>query len=259
MDRRHFIEAGATIGAGLMFDSPGQFSPNTTLAQTASSSPFAGTRPMKFINFVKYRDLDRIAAARADHFAYADRLREQGGLAIGGPLLDDQHRRIGLLFIYQAASRNAALAFAQQDPFTLANALNDPEITDWRLRGVNLDLLVNANHAADHGGAQNTQIRLFAAYVKYGADRSKLEAVRPAHWEYDRTLESAEKMALAGPFANDEGGLFVYNAGRREEALSCLKQDPFAVEGVLAEFELLEWVIEGVNPDLLTRDFTSSP
>ena len=54
---------------------------------------------MKFINFVKYRDLDRIAGARPAHFAYADRLRAQGKLAIGGPLLDDQGRRIGLLFV----------------------------------------------------------------------------------------------------------------------------------------------------------------
>ena len=33
---------------------------------------------MKFINYVKYRDLDKIASARTAHFAYADRLREQG-------------------------------------------------------------------------------------------------------------------------------------------------------------------------------------
>ena len=32
-----------------------------------------------------------------------------------------------------------------------------------------------------------------------------------------------------------------------------------AVEGVFADFELLEWVIEGVNPDLLASDFASSP
>ena len=55
---------------------------------------------MKVINFVKYRDLERIAGARLAHFAYADRLRAQGKLVIGGPLLDDQDRRIGLLFIY---------------------------------------------------------------------------------------------------------------------------------------------------------------
>jgi uncharacterized protein YciI len=212
---------------------------------------------MKFINFVKYSDLEKVASARPGHFAYADRLRAQGKLAIGGPLIDDQGRRIGLLFVYEAVSRDEALAFAQEDPFTLANALSGYEITEWRLRGVNLDLLIKANRSADQSGGKNTQIRLFANYAKYAADKSRLATARPAHWEYDRTLKSAGKLALAGPFADDKGGLFVYCAVRREEALSCLKQDPFALEGVFADNELLEWLIEGVNPDLLTSDFTS--
>src|SRR5215470_7050954 len=105
---------------------------------------------MKFINFVKYRDLDKIAGARPAHFAYADRLRAQGNLAIGGPLLDDQRRRIGLLFVYEAVSREAAETFAKEDPFTFANALASYEITEWRLRGVNLDLLIKANRSGDH-------------------------------------------------------------------------------------------------------------
>jgi uncharacterized protein YciI len=86
---------------------------------------------MKFINYVKYRDLDKIAKARTAHFAYADRLREQGKLAIGGPLTDDEGRRIGLLFVYEAISRDEALAFAQEDPFTLANALSSYAIIEW--------------------------------------------------------------------------------------------------------------------------------
>jgi hypothetical protein len=61
---------------------------------------------------------------------------------------------------------------------------------------------------------------------------------------------------LAGPFADDKGGLFVYKAVRREDAISYVKQDPFALEGVFAEYELLEWLIEGVNPDLLATDFS---
>ena len=129
---------------------------------------------MKFVNFAKYSDLERIAGARPAHFAYADRLRAQGELAIGGPLLDDQGRRIGLLFIYEAVSRDAALALAQEDPFTLANALSGYEITEWRLRGVNLDLLIKANRSGDQSGGKNTQIRLFANYAKYGADKSRL-------------------------------------------------------------------------------------
>ena len=213
---------------------------------------------MKFINFVKYADLDRIAAARPAHFAYADRVRAQGQLAIGGPLLNDQGRRIGLLFVYEAVSRDAAVALAKEDPFTLANALSSYEITEWRLRGVNLDLLVTANRSADQIGDKTTQIRLFANYAKYGTDKSKLTAVRPAHWTYDQTLKRAGRLALAGPFANDAGGLFVYSAADREEALSCLQRDPFAAEGVVANYELLEWIVEGVNPDLLAGDFSSA-
>ena len=212
---------------------------------------------MKFINVAKYRDLNRIAGARAAHFAYADRLRAQRNLAIGGPLLDEQGRRIGLLFVYEAVSKEAALAFAREDPFTLANALRGYEITEWRLRGVNLDLLVKANRSADQSDGKDTQIRLFANYAKYGADKSRLATVRAAHWDYDRTLKSAGKLALAGPFANDNGGLFVYNAEGKEEAMSYLKRDPFTVEGVFADYELLEWLIEGVNPDLLVSDFSS--
>jgi hypothetical protein len=64
-------------------------------------------------------------------------------------------------------------------------------------------------------------------------------------------------LALAGPFADDKGGLFVYRADRREDAMSYLKQDPFALEGVFGDCELLEWLIEGVNPDLLASDFSS--
>lgn len=153
---------------------------------------------MKFVNFVRYRDLDKIAAARPAHFAYADGLRAQRKLAIGGPLTDDQGRRIALLFIYEASSRDEALTFAQEDPFTVANALSSYEISEWRLRGANLDLLIEANRE------------------------------------------------------DDKGGLFVYNALSRDEAMSCVKQDPFALEGVYADCELLEWVIEGLNPDLFT-------
>jgi uncharacterized protein YciI len=135
--------------------------------------------------------------------------------------------------------------------------LSSYEITEWRLRGANVDLLIEANRAAHQSGGENTQSRLFANYAKYVADKSRLATVRSTHWEYDRTLKNAGKLALAGPFADDEGGLFVYNAVRREEAMSYLKQDPFAQEGVFADCELLEWLIEGLNPDLFTIDLSS--
>src|SRR4029077_19826587 len=110
--------------------------------------------------------------------------------------------------------------------------------------------------SADRSGNKSPQIRLFANYAKYNVDQSRLATARPAHWEYDRTLKGAGKLALAGPFAKDDGGLFVYNAPSKAEAMSYLMQDPFAIESVFAGYELLEWNVEGVNPDLLVSDFS---
>ena len=52
---------------------------------------------------------------------------------------------------------------------------------------------------------------------------------------------------LAGPLADDKGGLFVYYADCREEAMSYLRQDPLALKGVFADYEFLEWFIEGIT------------
>ena len=111
---------------------------------------------MKFINFAIYGDLDTIARARPAHFAYADRLRAERKLAIGGPLLDDSGRRVALLFIYEAVSRYEALAFAQQDPFTVANGLSRYDVSEWRLRGANVDLLIEANRSARQSGGPSS-------------------------------------------------------------------------------------------------------
>jgi len=230
--------------------------PRKAFPLISTSDPFELRKkgnPKKFVNVAKYKDLDAIARTRPAHFAYADRLRAQGRLAVGGPLLDDKGRRIGLLFVYEAVSKDAALVLAEKDPFTLANALSSYEVTEWRLCGVNLNLLVKANRSADQRIGRNTPIRLFANYAKYDTGKSKLTSVVTAHREYDRRLKNSGKLALAGSFANDEGGLFVYSTTGREEAMSWLKQDPFAVESVFADYELLEWLIEGINPDLLAN------
>jgi uncharacterized protein YciI len=244
--RRRFL-ASAAVGAIVALV------PNSEVQAAVISR--GGRHVRKFINFVKYRDLKLIADARAAHFAYADRLRERGQLAIGGPLLDEAGRRTGLLFIYEAESREDALALAREDPFTLANALASTEINEWRIRGVNVDLLVKANRSGDRVHSEGGTVRLFANYANYGADKAKLDAVRPAHWEYDRRLNSNGKFVLGGPFANDKGGLFVYNAHDRKDAIACAENDPFFVEGVITEYELREWLIEGVNKDLLRSDF----
>jgi uncharacterized protein YciI len=209
---------------------------------------------MKFLNFVKYKDLDLIANIRPAHFAYADRLRGEGKLAIGGPLLDEAGQRIGLIFIYEAASSEDALDLALNDPFALSGALKSYEISEWLLRGLNVDLLIEANRVAHPTDGAVAKSPLFANYAKYKTDGSKLADVRPAHLEYDRSLRKDGKLVLAGPFANDTGGLFVYDAASTDEATTYLKQDPLAVEGVFETTEIFQWLIEGINPSLLTVD-----
>jgi multidrug resistance efflux pump len=66
-----------------------------------------------------------------------------------------------------------------------------------------------------------------------------------------------EIAALAAEIAKARSKLFVYNAVGKEEAMAFLNRDPFAQEGVFADCELLEWLVEGVNPDLLASDFSS--
>jgi uncharacterized protein YciI len=213
---------------------------------------------MKYINFVKYGDPSRIDAARAAHFAYADRLRAQRHLAIGGALANDEGERVGLLFMYEAGSRSEALALVQADPFSLANALRSYELSEWRQRGsVCADLLVESSRATAQAGGATAVHRIFASYAKYDVDRSRLDAVRPAHWEYDRGLRKRGKLVMAGTLGDDDGGLFVYSTASRDQALACVEQDPFAVEGVIAHYELLEWLVFGVDRELLAASSTS--
>ncbi len=162
-----------------------------------------------------------------------------------------------MLFIYEARSREEALGLAEEDPFTLADALSSYEVREFRLRGASPDLLKQANQVAHRSGDESSRIRLFANYTKYVADEARLETARPAHWAYDRVLRESGRLAMAGPLAGNEGGLFVYGAASRADALSCLERDPFALEGVFSNYELFGWIIEGLNPDLLTIDFSA--
>lgn len=91
----------------------------------------------------------------------------------------------------------------------------------------------------------------YVNYATYIADAEAVARVRPAHRDYARALAAAGKLVMAGPFIDRPGGLFVYEAASRLEALALVEQDPYTVAGVFAACELSEWEIAGVNPDLL--------
>jgi uncharacterized protein YciI len=93
----------------------------------------------------------------------------------------------------------------------------------------------------------------YVNYASYTLDVEAVARVRPAHRKYAEALAASGKLIMAGPFVDRPGGLFIYEATSRSEALALMEKDPYAVEGVFTTCELSEWEIAGVNQDLLSR------
>ena len=64
-------------------------------------------------------------------------------------------------------------------------------------------------------------------------DAPKLgETAREAHVEYLRRLKEQGKLLMAGPFTDDGGGLIIFSADSKEEALELSRNDPPVANGV---------------------------
>jgi uncharacterized protein len=90
----------------------------------------------------------------------------------------------------------------------------------------------------------------FAALIEYTPDKAKIAAVRPAHREYLKKVLDSGHLVMSGPFAGDEAGLLVYEAGSAEETEAIIRDDPFAREGVFVSWKIREWRVVMVNPKL---------
>ncbi|UCE31876.1 MAG: YciI family protein [Burkholderiales bacterium] len=91
----------------------------------------------------------------------------------------------------------------------------------------------------------------FVSYVTYTADKARVTTHRPAHREYLSGLLAQGKLVTAGPFTDDSGALFVYEADSPEQAEALIAADPFAVHGVFERRELRPWKLVFANPELL--------
>jgi len=91
----------------------------------------------------------------------------------------------------------------------------------------------------------------FAATIEYAPDQAKIAEFRPQHREYLRLLLGQNKLAISGPFADDSGGLLVYNAEDVSEVESLIKADPFCTYGVFQTWTIRPWKIVMVNRALL--------
>ena len=71
--------------------------------------------------------------------------------------------------------------------------------------------------------------------------QEKLEEVRPRHREFLAQLVSEGILAIAGPLADNTGGVMLYQAADRDSLQSLLDRDPYATEGVIAERTVREY------------------
>ena len=94
----------------------------------------------------------------------------------------------------------------------------------------------------------------FAAIVQYTSDASVIVKARPAHRQYLTGLQEQGKLVISGPFADDRGGLLVYEAGSPDEVQELIAADPFAAAGVFVSWEIQPWSVVFTNRKLLCPD-----
>ena len=92
---------------------------------------------------------------------------------------------------------------------------------------------------------------IYAAIAKYTPDASIIAKARPAHREYLTGLRDRGKLVISGPFANDVGGLLVYEAETPDQVEQLIRDDPFAKQGVFLSWEIRPWNVIFINQNLL--------
>ena len=92
---------------------------------------------------------------------------------------------------------------------------------------------------------------IYAAIAKYTSDPSTIAKARPAHRQYLTGLRDRNKLVISGPFADDAGGLLVYEAENPEQVEKMIRDDPFATQGVFLSWEIRPWNVVFVNQNLL--------
>ncbi|MHA1566374.1 MAG: YciI family protein [Alphaproteobacteria bacterium] len=76
----------------------------------------------------------------------------------------------------------------------------------------------------------------------------ELQATLPAHLDYQKKMESAGKLAFAGPLSDETGaemngtGMIVYRAASLDEARQFANADPMHVEGKRT-YKIRRWLI----------------
>lgn len=90
--------------------------------------------------------------------------------------------------------------------------------------------------------------QLFAVQSRPAATPEKMQEILPRHLEFQKDIEAAGKLFLAGPLSDETGqemsggGLIIYRASSMEEARKIAESDPMHQEGGRT-FEIRGWLV----------------
>ncbi len=71
----------------------------------------------------------------------------------------------------------------------------------------------------------------YAVQLIFDRDEDARLAVRPRHRAYLKELVTAGQLRLAGPFADGDGAMLVYDVADRDELDELLAKDPYFASG----------------------------
>lgn len=71
----------------------------------------------------------------------------------------------------------------------------------------------------------------------------KRMAHRAEHRVYLNQLVSEGKLLMAGPFADESGGIIIFEAVDEAEVKGMMDSDPFTINGVFATIEIKPWIL----------------
>ncbi|MGB3329907.1 MAG: YciI family protein [Thermomicrobiales bacterium] len=84
---------------------------------------------------------------------------------------------------------------------------------------------------------------MFVVTLTFTDDVARRLEVRPSHRAYLKAMLDAGKLVEAGPFADDSGGIVVYDASDEAAVEAILANDPYAPAGIIEHRTIKEWTI----------------
>lgn len=83
---------------------------------------------------------------------------------------------------------------------------------------------------------------VFAVEYRYDASTaSRRDEVRPDHRGWLADISEKGQLLVSGPYEDGSGALLLFKADDADALRDLLAQDPFAVEGLLAETNAVAW------------------